>query len=158
MSKSLNSTLLSSSSCRSQLEVGMREVLTVIPFTPITINPNSTSLPLLPSQYILTDYISVSTLNLGISGGVRSMGKETKDGKRRWRKAEGETPPEGAVSSLSGLSGSGNPTDRSTRGLPVLPTPQSPPKPMSIESVTPSDRLIPVVPFSACLRESRELC
>ena len=151
MSKSLNSTLLSSSSCRSQPEVGMREVLTVIPFTPITINPNSTSLPLLPSQYILTDYISVSTLNLGISGGVRSMGKETKDGKRRWRKAEGETP-EGAVS------GSGNPTDRSTRGLPVLPTPQSPPKPMSIESVTPSDRLIPVVPFSACLRESRELC
>ena len=100
----------------------MREVLTVIPFTPITINPNSTSLPLLPSQYNLTDYIPVSTLSLGISGRVRSMGKETKDGKRRWRKAEGETP-EGAVSSVSGVSGSGNPTDRSTRGLPVLPHP-----------------------------------
>ena len=100
----------------------MREVLTVIPFTPITINPNSTSLPLLPSQYNLTDYIPVSMLNLGISGRVRSMGKETKDGKRRWRKAEGEMP-EGAVSSVSGVSGSGNPTDRSTRGLPVLPHP-----------------------------------
>lgn len=60
-----NSVLLSS--CRSQLEAEVREVLVFIPFATITINPNSASPPLLPLPYNLTDYISAFTLNLGIA-------------------------------------------------------------------------------------------
>ena len=83
-----NSVLLSS--CRSQLEAEVREVLVFIPFATITINPNSASPPLLPLPYNLTDYISAFTLNLGIASWVRSMEKEINDEKRRSRKAEGK--------------------------------------------------------------------
>ena len=43
-----------------------------------------------------------------------------------------------------------NPINHSTPGLPVITNSQSPRKPMSIESVMPSNNLIPVIPFFSC--------
>ena len=43
-----------------------------------------------------------------------------------------------------------NPMNHSTPGLPVHTNSRSPPKPMSIESVLPSNHPISVVPFSSC--------
>ena len=43
-----------------------------------------------------------------------------------------------------------NPVNHSTPGLPVHTNSRSPPKPMSIESVLPSNHPISVVPFSSC--------